>query len=446
MRSSLFSILLILLSSSCEEKLAPCDGLIVEQKQLLENSFKSLHSSSISEADLENFKNQLTFYIENVPDKKCLIGQKEFYGHQEVKELHSQIKFGNQLSIKVVYGNDDRQETGEHTNDLYNRLAKSVAAQIPIDSIGEKGELLAPTLGEYFNLCSYERFREQLSAASCSGFLVDKDLLVTAGHCMTSLRDCNENFWVFDYLDETTNVSGGQVYACKEIVSQQLDSNGLDYAVIRLNRVVEGRRPLKFRTQGEIENNASLVVIGHPSGLPQKIADGAIVRDNSDEIFFSANLDTFGGNSGSPVFNAQNGKVEGILVRGDTDYVLTDEGGNTCNTINYCPDNGCGGEEVTRITLVEGLPDYKLLTFEDTFKTLFSNPNLAQRNSFIFPLNSRSYFNFAITGRRFLDACISHVVDDQNIEQWLDQAEFNCEDTASFANVYNSFVEIIEDN
>ena len=44
-----------------------------------------------------------------------------------------------------------------------------------------------------------------------------------------------------------------------------------------------------------------LVVIGHPSGLPTKIADGAWVRNNESEYYFVTNLDTFGGNSGSAV-------------------------------------------------------------------------------------------------------------------------------------------------
>src|SRR3712207_7230060 len=55
------------------------------------------------------------------------------------------------------------------------------------------------------------------------------------------------------------------------------------------------------------------------SGLPTKIADGArVVRANAS--FFEADLDTFGGNSGSPVFDARTNTVLGLLVRGATDY------------------------------------------------------------------------------------------------------------------------------
>ena len=35
-----------------------------------------------------------------------------------------------------------------------------------------------------------------------------------------------------------------------------------------------------------------------------------------------ANLDTFSGNSGSPVFNKRTKRVEGILIAGETDYTF----------------------------------------------------------------------------------------------------------------------------
>ena len=87
-------------------------------------------------------------------------------------------------------------------------------------------------------------------------------------------------------------------------------------------------------------------VIGHPVGLPAKVAGGAIVRDNTPNPFFVANLDTYGGNSGSPVFNSRTHRVEGILVRGERDFVAR---GN-CTVSFVCPTTGCRGEDVTRIT------------------------------------------------------------------------------------------------
>ncbi len=87
-------------------------------------------------------------------------------------------------------------------------------------------------------------------------------------------------------------------------------------------------------------------VLGHPSGLPTKFADGANVRDNSLAPSFLANLDTYGGNSGSPVFNAQTREVEGILARGEADFVIRKK----CRASLVCPrsSNECAGEVVVR--------------------------------------------------------------------------------------------------
>jgi hypothetical protein len=92
-------------------------------------------------------------------------------------------------------------------------------------------------------------------------------------------------------------------------------------------------------------------VIGHPVGLPTKFADGANVRNNNNESFFVCNLDTYGGNSGSPVFNSSTHELEGILVRGETDFIVTENG---CRKSNVCPQNDpnfvCRGEDCTRST------------------------------------------------------------------------------------------------
>ena len=110
---------------------------------------------------------------------------------------------------------------------------------------------------------------------------------------------------------------------------------------------------VRLRRQGKVADDEKVYVLGHPSGLPLKYAPGAQVRGNDDPSFFVANLDTYGGNSGSPVFNERTGEVEGILVRGETDYLQV---GN-CRISNACPTSGCRGEDVTRASeFVEFVP------------------------------------------------------------------------------------------
>ncbi len=168
-------------------------------------------------------------------------------------------------------------------------------------------------------LCSDERFRDQISAGACSGFLVAADLMVTAGHCMNK-EQCSSYKWVFDFnskqLEKDNSVPLGSVYSCKSVVEFK-NASTLDYALVQLDRPMTDRLPLNIRREGKIKDNASLVVIGNPSGIPTKVAAGANVRINSSENSFKANLDSFIGNSGSAVFNADSGVIEGVLTGGE---------------------------------------------------------------------------------------------------------------------------------
>ena len=176
--------------------------------------------------------------------------------------------------------------------------------------------------------------------------------------------DCKYYDWMFDYEVDSSNRftalnhSSENIYKCEKVIFATL-TNENDYAIIKLDRKVTGRTPLKVRKNKKIELNEDLFVIGHPSGLPKKIAMGARVLKNSDKEFFTTNLDTFGGNSGSPVFNANTLEVEGILVRGRTDYTPDYSKDKSCLRVNTCDNNGLNckefdpdidGEEVTRIT------------------------------------------------------------------------------------------------
>jgi hypothetical protein len=71
-------------------------------------------------------------------------------------------------------------------------------------------------------------------------------------------------------------------------------------------------------------------VIGHPAGLPVKVASGKVTR-NSDLEVFETSYDALGGNSGSPVFNSVTHEVEGIHVRGMAAQEVREREGRGCN-------------------------------------------------------------------------------------------------------------------
>ncbi len=263
---------------------------------------------------------------------------------------------------KVVYGDDNRLEPYEVTGRFYE-LAKSTAAMIPREALTEGTAdgfniEYSPLSGR--NICKEEKFSNQGTAAVCSGFLVAPDVIVTAGHCVTNQSSCTDYYWVFDYALNTegdrayNETSKDNVYRCKKIYAQELNNTTLmDFGIVILDRPVINRIPLTLAKNRKIADKTPIVVIGHPTGIPTKIAGGASVRDNSNEVYFNANLDTFGGNSGSAVFNEDTGEVVGILVRGETDYVSSP--GKNCQVVNRCTNSGCRGEDVTRIENVKPL-------------------------------------------------------------------------------------------
>jgi V8-like Glu-specific endopeptidase len=180
------------------------------------------------------------------------------------------------------------------------------------------------------DLCNDVRFYNQEICGFCSGFLVAPDIVATAAHCVEpafleglkpakKLSDIRLVFG-FRMLNDTTvrtTVSSSDVYKCVNLLGYQLtDGNGSDWALIKLDSPVLNHRIARIRTTGKIPYGQKVHVIGHPNGLPLKYADGAVVQKDVHGVFFVANLDTFGGNSGSPVFNSQTHIVEGIHVRG----------------------------------------------------------------------------------------------------------------------------------
>lgn len=267
---------------------------------------------------------------------------------------------------KVLYGADNRHSEDQSNNELHKRLAKSTAAMIEnkyfISSDYSDGTVLikGTTLEKSMNICADQKYSQIINVANCSGFLVGSDLLVTAGHCIRTELDCKNSKWVFGYgMDKVqaipeVKISQNDVYSCSSIVNRALSRNSKnDFALVKLDREVIDREPLEFRSEGKIEDETKLVVIGHPSGLPTLIADGAKVRKNDNDFFFQANLDTFGGNSGSAVFDSETGLVEGILVRGEVDYIKDEARG--CFVVKQCDDLNCRGEDVTRITVIPEL-------------------------------------------------------------------------------------------
>lgn len=270
----------------------------------------------------------------------------------------------NQISAnagdRVIYGKDDRKDLFEVTNPLYKKLAESTVALVRNSDIQQNSsgvlEVNAQSFQALMGVCSKERFSDQPSGGFCSGSLIGENLILTAGHCITTMDDCLRTSFVFDYAVKQQGsyprqVAESNVYRCSNILHTQRVGTGADFAIVQVDRNVEGRTPLKIaksRINNEITRGTKLVMIGHPAGLPTKVDDGAKVRDASKNGYFVATTDSYGGNSGSAVFNQVSGEIEGVLVRGEQDYVYQ----NGCYVSNVCNEDGCRGEDVTKASAI----------------------------------------------------------------------------------------------
>lgn len=270
---------------------------------------------------------------------------------------------------RVLYGPDDRKDWSDIADPEVKRLATASVALFASADLqpdgAERVRLRTRPLGEIHGLCADETFATQPSGAFCSGTLVKDDVVLTAGHCVRELSAdpeipyINAVSFVFSYRVETagapaaTAIPRAQVFKGRQVLTGELAGRrGKDWALVRLDRAVPASlaTPVTRRRAAPAKVGDGVYVIGYPSGLPLKYAPGAIVRDASDPVFFTANLDTFGGNSGSGVFDAATHELAGVLVRGDTDYVRYE--GESCVRAYECPTSGCRGEDVTRISLV----------------------------------------------------------------------------------------------
>lgn len=234
---------------------------------------------------------------------------------------------------RVIFGSDDRREVYLHANDAYGQIARSAAAVLVNQSniyVGNQGgvSLYGASLGYQQSLCSDERFVTQPTPGFCSATLIDENLVLTAGHCIDQSR-CGTTKFVFNFYYDSPGqlaaMDSNDVYGCSEVVVRKLGYVGaknLDYAIVRLDRAVLGRTPAQVeKNVSGVASGEGVVVIGFPSGLPAKIENGGTVQSTRSQTkdYFKATTDTFGGNSGSGVYNAA-GVLVGILVRGANDY------------------------------------------------------------------------------------------------------------------------------
>lgn len=256
----------------------------------------------------------------------------------------------------VIYNEDGRKDYFEVNDTKLIELARSTAVFIATEHLQADHQADCYRLKNEpatLPLCPDEKYISQPQWGFCSGSLVAPDVILTAGHCVANSKECQTTKIVFDYQvrgkDEKIKLFKSEnVFSCKEIIYRTEQNQGADFALIRLDRPTLNRTVLKF-SELEASFKDQLLIVGYPLGLPLKFTFNGKVRSTMNDYFFVAEVDTFTGNSGSPVFNQDTLEILGVLSRGEKDFVHK----NSCLVSKICKGESCRGEDVTRISEVK---------------------------------------------------------------------------------------------
>jgi len=250
--------------------------------------------------------------------------------HLDINELARAVmeKTLDRSKERALFDKDDRTDFYEIPEGPAQKNAESIVAITTAKGLVQNKkdlyELKTRNFGEAFSLCDREPFFHQPIAAGgfCTGFLVDEDIIATAGHAVNP-GNLDELQFIFDFRVDHPRCSakkrfpGEKVYKGVEIIGRKLERIGNldDWTLVRLDRKVRDRQ-IVYLSQRHVIPKQEVYVIGHPLGLPLKYAPGAQVCDTVKEAFFKADLDIYSGNSGSPVFDSSSHEVVGMVVRG----------------------------------------------------------------------------------------------------------------------------------
>lgn len=146
----------------------------------------------------------------------------------------------------------------------------------------------------------------------CTGWMISRDTVVTAGHCLYDVRSRSWN----QGLDFVPGANGRvQPYGSAKAARMWTDrayvssgDSGQDWGVVKLNRPL-GERTGWFglKWQGSSYNGTWSTVRGYPGDKPvgqMWTMSGSIDESRPNQLCYS--IDTIGGQSGSPVYVSNN--------------------------------------------------------------------------------------------------------------------------------------------
>lgn len=149
---------------------------------------------------------------------------------------------------------------------------------------------------------------------TCSGFLIEEDLLVTNEHCINSEENCSTMAALFGYRRNGSETEFGPQVHCAGWTPMQ-SSFDLDLTAIRLTDTPGSEFGVVTLPDAPPPPDGALAIVQHAGDFPQQVSlvdcavSAAPVSGRVSDTDFTHTCDTAKGSSGSPVFNE-----DGILV------------------------------------------------------------------------------------------------------------------------------------
>jgi hypothetical protein len=265
--------------------------------------------------------------------------------------LFSANSFGKTpIQFQTIYGQDTRREVSEISNSSLTLASRDTFALVESDllkRIHSVFESRAMPVGKEYGLCTDQKFFSQPSLSFCTAYLLTDQWLVTAKHCVKDIA-CEDFKIVQNYTIQkfaSMTFPAEEVFSCEDIVT----SKKHDLAFLKMKEGYGKPHSSPSSTEhGRLSQGQRIHVLGFPMGIPMKWATGQLLS-KAKHVFY-AEVSTFEGNSGSPVFDDQ-AQLVGVLVGGHEDFERRPNEG--CMAYYRCPEGECDGEEIIDVQTVQ---------------------------------------------------------------------------------------------
>ena len=310
------------------------------QSQLLESN-QDFYIQEIDSQTLYQQKASPKSVIEDWRDRKDSISKD---GKERTPRLKGPSDYDSRIELIQF------SQSTPWQNDILT-ISQSVGMIVEIEKLDQISKDLyklniSQKLGEKFNLCDGIAFYNQPSVGEGTAFIFDKKSMLTALHVFQ--RPLKYYAVIFDYKVISmygvvdSFISKDDIYYPQEVTKKNEEMDAVVFSVDRnFNRPV-----LEWEKSTAIHKEKNEIYsIGYPNGLPIKVALNASITENENYFYYYTSLDSFQGNSGSPVFNFYTNKVIGVLVSGEIDYRFN----GSCYEMPSCAYPYCKGEKVMRM-------------------------------------------------------------------------------------------------